>query len=84
MRKFTLATPDFSKTWKVELKPREIARFDNGHLISIGLIVGEDVQPSTVKRWEKSGKAVPTNPDIEKHSACQSRCILRGDLMCQW
>lgn len=82
--KLHLHTPDFENAWTVKLSHRQVARLDNGHLVSIGLILGEDVQPATLKQWIKSGIATPEDATVAKHSGCQSRCILRGDSLCQW
>jgi hypothetical protein len=80
----TLFTPDFKTAWICSLNARQIGRVDNGHLISIGLVLGTDIQPSTLKRWIKAKIAKPTDAAIAKHSGCQSRCVLRGDTKCQW
>lgn len=82
--RISLYTPDYATAWKLNLTPRQAARVDNGRMISCGLTLGEDVQPSTLKRWVKAGIAKPTDAATEKHSGCQSRCILRGDSLCQW
>lgn len=80
----TLHSADFKTAFTCNLSPAHARRIDNGHLISIGLIIGEDVKPATLKRWIKSGKARPADVEKAKHSGCQSRCKLRGDSVCQW
>jgi hypothetical protein len=82
--KITVFTPDWKRTWRANLSRTQIARLDNGHLVSIGLEVGKDIKQRTVDGWVKSGKAIEENPDKAKHSGCQSKCILKGDLKCQW
>jgi hypothetical protein len=80
----TIHDPEFTQAWEARLSRAQLNRLDNGHLVSIGLVVGEDITPTTLKRWEKVGKAIPIDPEKGKHSGCQSRCVLRGDSICQW
>jgi len=80
----TLHNATFTEAWNLNLSRRSAARLDNGRMVSCGLMLGEDVKPSTLKTWLKKGIAKPADPEKAKHSGCQSRCILRGDSLCQW
>lgn len=82
--KVTIHSPDYKSAWQLNLSPRQFNRVDNGRAISCGLTLGETVSHTLLKRWEKEGVAIPVDPDKAKHSGCQSRCILRGDSICQW
>lgn len=59
-------------------------RLDNGHLISIGLIVGEDIGRRTIRRWVSNGTAREIDRESWNHSGCQSSCKRRGDSTCSW
>lgn len=57
---------------------------DNGALISCGLTVGTDIKESQLKNLISRGKAIQVTEDEYNHSGCQSRCVKRGDDICQW
>jgi len=82
--KISISNSDYTLAWQANLTPRQIARVDNGRLISCGLTLGEDLKESTLKTWIRKGIASPVDPEKANHSGCQSRCILRGDSLCQW
>jgi hypothetical protein len=82
--KLTLHSPDYKTAWKLNLSQRQFSRVDNGRAVSCGLMLGETVSLALLKRWTKAGQAVPVDAEKAKHSGCQSRCILRGDSICQW
>ena len=63
---------------------RFLREHDNGHLVSIGLSIGEDIPESTVKRWVSRGFAKPTSYQDAIHGGCQSSCVKRGDDCCRW
>ena len=64
--RITLHSADFNEAWICHLSRWQVSRLDNGHLISVGLILGEDVQPSTLKRWLANGTAKAVDPETVK------------------
>jgi hypothetical protein len=66
--------------WRFNASPAWMQKHDNGHMVSIGFRVGEDI----TLRQLKALKATPVSFDDWKHSGCQSRCKRRGDNICQW
>lgn len=68
-----------TRYYKLILTPAQAKRVDNGALISCGLTAPGDVS----SKWlQKHGTEV--SETAWKHSSCQSRCIMRGDDICQW
>jgi len=57
--KINVFSPDFKKCWLATLSRWQVARLDNGRLISCGLVIGESVSAATVKRWANNGTAKP-------------------------
>lgn len=82
--KITLHSPDYKTAWQLNLTPRQFYLVNNGRAVSCGLMLGETVTPERLKHWLKKGCAVPMDADKARHSGCLSRCILRGDSICQW
>ena len=75
-----VATRHETKYYFVYPSRRQIAKYDNGALISCGWTVGDDL-PLTV--FQHMSKKEVTQEDYN-HSGCQSRCVLRGDSKCGW
>lgn len=50
---------DFTICHLARLSAATVRRLDNGHLVSIGLVVGEDITPATLSKWVKRGIATP-------------------------
>lgn len=69
---------------KADLTSRQVVRLNNYHMISIGLIVGEDITPQTLDRWLKTGIATRITHEQWNHSGCLSACTLRGAPACRW
>lgn len=82
MSTVTLHDPGRGKYARVWLSPRQVARYDNGSLISTGLWVPEDIDERTFDRLAATGETM--TKENADHSSCQSSCILRGDPKCQW
>jgi hypothetical protein len=57
--KIHVFNPNFTLCWLARLSVTQARRLDNGHLISIGLVIGEDITPGTLARWVKKGIASP-------------------------
>jgi hypothetical protein len=62
----TIFNQAFTQAWKAKLNNREYSRFDNGHMVSIGMIIGEDITARTVEKWARSGKAVEVDAEKAK------------------
>lgn len=73
-----------AKHFQLTVNPQWARRHDNGALVSCGLTVGEDLPERELNRLIKTGKAIEVAPEVAAHSACLSRCKLRGDAICQW
>lgn len=73
-----------SKYYRAELTPARARRYDNGALISCGLSVPENISPTLVAAWVRSGIATEVTRDEWNHSGCQSSCVLRGQATCSW
>lgn len=72
---------DMDRTaYRCNLSLAQARKYDNGHLISIGLEIGKDITPKQLQRFHR----VEVSWDDWKHSGCQSRCVRRGDDICQW
>jgi hypothetical protein len=72
------------KHYRLSVSQQWCKQYDNGALRSCGLSVPEDLKESQLKALLRSGKAVEVSQEQWQHSSCQSRCILRGDAICQW
>jgi hypothetical protein len=92
MLRITIKHPKRGKYYRATVTPEWANRHDNGALISCGLTVDEPSAWSG-KVWlssrafntlEKTGRVQEITHDQWNHSGCQSRCIMRGDAMCQW
>lgn len=77
--------PGAPKYYRVRLTPRQATRWNNGMLVSIGLIVGEfGFTASSLARLQRAGAAQEVTQDEWNHSGCQSSCIRRGNARCGW
>lgn len=78
--------PDHNHCYRITVTIAWIKRFDNGHLISIGAICGEDGIPTVDKiRASKGVLSLERTTYAEwQHSGCQSSCKARGDAECRW
>ena len=70
--------------YMVRMSDAMIRKYDNGHLISIGLHVPGDAPYSTFNSWKRQGKTRHISREMFEHSGCQSECTLRGDDKCLW
>lgn len=68
-----------NEKFKIRLTPSEVLKYDNGAMVSCGIMA-----PDCIDEWVKTGKAIVISYDEWNHSGCQSRCIKRGDNLCQW
>jgi hypothetical protein len=88
----TIRDPKHSKSYRANVTPEWADRHDNGALISCGLTIDEP-SPYSGTVWltrrafvalQRTGATTEITPEQANHSGCQSRCILRGDSLCQW
>ena len=63
MTHIKLHDASFTRTWKLNLSRSHVSRLDNGHLVSIGLVLGDDVTEQTLARWIKTGIALEVAND---------------------
>jgi GH24 family phage-related lysozyme (muramidase) len=80
-----IAVKDKGVYYLADLTRRQVARYDNGALISCGLTTGRDrITSATVARMVKAGDAKAISFEEWNHSGCQSSCIRRGQSTCSW
>jgi len=86
MARMALYVMDFEgqRAWKVKPSLAWIKANDNGHLVSIGLVLGADVSWRKLRRWLATGFAKRCDYQEANHSACQSSCVKRGGKECRW
>lgn len=85
---FTISVRDYTNGhhyYRATVSQAYAVRHDNGCLVSIGLIVGEDgFTPRMFKAMQKRFNVVEITHEAWNHSGCQSYCILRGAKECRW
>lgn len=84
MLRIRIADPAHSLYYRATVSPIWARRHDNGHMISCGLSCPDDLSTRSLQALVRRGQAVPISHDEWNHSGCQSRCIRRGDALCQW
>lgn len=72
--------PKSKRAWRFRASEAWYRRNDNGHAVSIGFTVGEDI---TLRKL-KALNATEVPYDEWNHSGCQSSCVKRGDKSCRW
>lgn len=75
------------KHYRAAVSPQWAQKHDNGRLVSAGLDVGaaaDELSPRSFNALQRRGRLQEITPETSRHSGCQSRCILRGDKLCQW
>ena len=72
--------PKAKRAWRFSASDSWVRRHDNGHVVSIGFSVPEDL---TLKQLQKLN-ATEIPYDEWSHSSCQSSCVKRGDSKCTW
>lgn len=75
---------DGPRYYRANLSVTEATRLNNYHMVSIGLIVPDDMKPATLKAWVRRGKAWPITHDEWNHDGCKSSCVKRGGRACRW
>lgn len=76
----TVYDHEHAKYYRVEMSRAKAAYYDNGALVSLGLIVPDELPRRAFARLPK----VEIDVDTWKHSGCESRCVRRGHDTCQW
>jgi hypothetical protein len=67
---------DADRYFRLRLTQRQARRLDNGAMVSCGLaLTGKQISRLDAEEMTK---------DEWNHSGCQSRCVMRGDNICQW
>lgn len=80
MLQITIKDREANKYYRVTMSKAKAAFYDNGALVSCGLIVPDELPRRAFAQLPKTEIDVTT----WKHSGCQSRCTERGDSRCQW
>lgn len=70
--------------YKASVTAQWANKHDNGALISCGLAVGENLTRTSLNILIRQKRAYLISKEDYNHSGCQSRCIRRGDSICQW
>jgi len=74
-----------SRYYRLALTLTQAKRWNNGIMVSIGLIVGEyGFTKRSLARLIKAGQAKAVDFDEWNHSGCQSSCVRRGGVHCSW
>ena len=85
MLTITIRDREKQKYYRARVTPQWAQRHNNGALISCGLTVGEyGFTERTLKGLIQRGQAVEIDHTTWNHSGCQSACVTRGDVKCQW
>ena len=75
---------DTQEAWQLHVSRAWMAQHDNGHLVSIGLVIPEDLSPERIRWMEQHHYATRVPMHEANHAGCQSACTTRGDTACRW
>lgn len=75
---------DGARHYLATVSPRWARGHDNGALVSCGLTVGENLSRLSLEALRRRGRLEEISAETANHSSCLSRCVLRGDSICQW
>ena len=73
-----------NRRYQLMLSTAQVKKYDNGAMVSCGLSIPEDMPESAFQWLFVHQRAMQVSETEYNHSGCQSRCVLRGDALCQW
>jgi hypothetical protein len=89
MQLVTIHDEDTKKHYLATVSRQWAIKNDNGALISCGLTINEwtghcDITRNQLEWLRTHNRLKEITAGEANHSGCQSRCVMRGDAICQW
>ena len=80
----TVSIKDGARYYKATVSQKWLEKNDNGHSVSIGFAVGEDLTAKQLASLSALGRLKEITREEWLHSGCQSSCVQRGGKECRW